>query len=402
MTSASHPVNFVRLLLLSLSVALAALVGTLPVGSFLQNRLLPFLLAAEAIVFVGGYLYSHRDQKPVTEGAGGLEYLLRALSAISLWGFVGLLTLFVYKGLELFLRLVGSSLNWLGLSIAFNATTIAFYLTFAFALVCGLGVAAAIGQSIATRIYSVSVSSRNVDYSKTLGAQNRIYLYIALTLLALNVMVVLDFFVTGKGFWFHVVLQLIPYLASAWLLDLGTRVYTDSEIVKGIARMFRAQGFDVVISPRATDPKLQGMLTGIDMLATKPNEAYVIQVKTASSSTADVDWTVGSGLQTKAVVLGVPEIAEELGLASLSGKKILPLLIICGRKKDQTLEEFSSRYHLDVVTLDAEAVNRLPVLLTTKELLEFAEKHFSQTSTASAVSSSELGEGVMHKGETWA
>jgi hypothetical protein len=402
MTSPSHPVNPIRLLLLSVSVAAAALVGTLPVSYYLHNRFLSFFLAAEAVIFVGAYLYSRRSDRPVSEGAGGLEYLLRALSAISLWGFLGVMTLGLNVGFSWFFRLIARLVAWFSGSQPFDTANIAFYFTFGVAALFGLGIAAAIGESIATRIYSVS-SSRNVEYSKTLSEQSRTYLYLMLNLIALAAMVFLVSRFGGKGgFFFHLVLQLIPYLGSFWVLNLGTRVYSDSEVVERIGRVLRAMDFEVVFSPRTIGQELQSLLAGVDMLATRTNEAYIIQVKTASSSASDVDWTTGSGLRIKAATLRIPEIAEKVAGASLSNKNVIPLLIICGRKQDPSLAEFLREQELQVVMLDSEAMNLLPAIRSDAELIAFGEKYFPQMARTAVATGIESDMPVIRKGEQWA
>jgi len=403
MTSSSHPVNFVRLLLLSVSVALAALVGTLPASYYLKTRYLSYFLAAEAVIFVGLFLYSHRSESPVSEGAGGLEYLLRALSAISLWGFLGVSILGFNEIFSLLFRLMARLLAWISGSQPFDPANITFYFTFGFAALFGLGVGAAIGRSIATRIYSVSLSSRNLEYSKTLGEQTKLYVYLVLNLLGLAAMVFLVYRFGGKsGFLFHLVLQLIPYLGSAWLLNLGTRVYSDSEVVEGIGRVLRFMDFEVVFSPRTSDQDLQSLLTGVDMLATRTNEAYIIQVKTASSSASDVDWTTGSGLRIKAATLRIPEIAQKVEGGSLSNKTVIPLLIICGRKQDPSLVEFSREQELEVVPLDNDAVSQLPTLRSKAELIAFGEKHFPKMAAAAVATEIEADKQMIQKGEQWA
>jgi hypothetical protein len=366
------------LLLLSVFIALAALVGTAPASYFLHSRALLYWFAGEAIIVGGAYLYSNRSGAPISQPASTLEFLLRGLAAVSFWGFLGILTISTYQFLFLIIRLIAFLIHWAGFGLTINAATISFYVTFVLAVGLGLGIVAAISEAVTSRIYSANESSRSAIYSLALGGQARTWLYAFLNLAAIAVMVVLLRLFGGvKGFWFHFLVQCIPYAASGWLLSLGERVRGDSETVEAVGRLVSSLDFDVVYAPRAEDPSLQTLLSGVDIIATRGDQAVIIQVKTGSSSTDAVDWTAGSGLRLKAKALQLPTIAEKLETVHLAGKHVEPLLVICGRQQDPSLTQYSAEENLSVVPIDMATINRVLNLTDDGEIKALAQQYFA-------------------------
>lgn len=398
MSSPPALVKLGKLILLAVFVALASIVGLAPASFFLRSPTLLYWFAVEGIIVAGVYLFALRSETVVGGGAGILEYLLRGLAAVSFWGFLGVIWLILYGILYGVLKLVGLLITWLGIGLTINTASLAFYISFGFALLFGTGIAVAIAQNITSRLYSANISSRTVAYSQALGGQGKTWMYLVFSLLALSAMGALLWWADeSRGFWFYFGLQCIPYVSCLWLLGLGVRVRKDSEVVKAIGMLLRATGYDVIFSPHSQDATVQTLLSGVDMIATRGNQALIIQVKTGSSSAVAVDWTAGSGLRMKAKALQLPDLCQKVEVVSLINKEVEPLMVLSGRDQDESLAQFSQEHFLPVVTIEMAMIDRILALADVDELRALAQKYFPRLAAnrdgSSAASEEHLTEG---------
>jgi|GEM_PF-5137977 len=368
-------------LILIFLIGLAAIVGLAPVCYFFGSPKLMYSFAIEGILFASVYLFSRKADYPVVNGPSPLEYVIRFLIAISFWGALGFFWFLIYGLLYWVVRLLNLLLTWLAFK-PISVHSIAYYVSFGFALVCGIGISAAIAQNISTRLYSARVSSRVTSYGIALRAQTRTWLYLIATIAALGAMfVVLRNLGEGRGFWSYFFLQLVPYVAAYWVLGLSVRARRDYEIIDAITKLLKSLDYVVTFSLHSQDPTIDSLLSGLDMIATKENFALAIQIKTVNSSTAPLDWTHGSSLRQKAKALQLPEICNQVELVHLVGKEVRPLMVIVGREVDESLRLFAVESHVRIVVIDIEEVDRI---LTSEgaELKALAEKHFGDEASA--------------------
>lgn len=397
-------------LILAFFIAIAALVALAPATYYLApnsfyfgpRKLLLYFAAVGALVAAISF-FARGSESPMAHGPSPLEYLLRGLAAVSFWGFLGVFWLGLYGILYWLARFISFVSVWLN-GPSFNASRVASYVSFCFALLIAIGIAAAIAQNITNRLYSIKVSSRIASYNQVLRGQAKTWVYSALSVAALLFMGFLIHYSSKPwGYGGSMLLQAIPYVSCAWLLGLGSRVRKDSDIVDAIGRLLRAMDYQVVFSPRVADPSFQSLVSGLDIIATKENHALVIQVKTQSSSFAPVDWTAGSGLRMKAKALEQPELLEKLDIPSLSDKEtITPLLVLVGREQDSTLGEFSREESLPVVLIDMELIGKILVTEDPGMLRALADKYFQNIAASGDVSAnSPQGQGIVKEGQ-WA
>jgi hypothetical protein len=385
--------------------AVVALVPTIwyvaPQNYYFGHRKLLLYFGALGVVVAAAFFLSRRAEDPLTHGPSKLEYLLRGLAAVSFWGFLGVFWLILYGILYLLARAISYGSVWL-IGYSFSATTVAFYISFAVALLTAIGIAAAIAQNITNRLYSVKGNSRIVSYNQVLRGQAKTWIYSVLSVAALLSMGLLIHYSSSRwGYWSTMLVQFIPYGSCAWLLGLGSRVRKDSDIVDAIGRLLKAMDYQVVYSPRVADPSFQTLVTGLDIIATKGEVALVIHVKTQSSSLSPVDWTAGSSLRLKAKALEQPELLKELDIPLLNDKKtITPLMVLVGRDQDPTLEEFSKEESLPVVLIDMELIGKILATESRDELRALADKYFQNIATCGEVSSSPpQDQGVVQEGQ---
>jgi len=346
-------------LILIVLIGLAATAGLLPVCSFFGGPRLMLSFAVEGVLFATIYLFSRRADFPVTHGPSVLEYILRFFSAVSFWGALGVVWLFVYGLLYGSVKLLNLLLVWLKFE-PFGVHTFAYYGSFGFALLCGLGISAGIAQNISTRLYSARVSSRLASYGSALRAQSRTWQYLAATVVALVVMfVILRRIGEGRNFWIYFLLQQIPYFAGYWILGLGVRARRDYEIVDAITKLLKSLDYGVIFSLHSKDPTIEALLTGLDMIATKGDSALAIQIKTINSSSAPVTWTHGSSLRQKARALQLPDVCGQIELVKLTGKKVSPVMVIVGREQDESLKIYAEESHLRIVVIEIEDIDRI-------------------------------------------
>ncbi|HZE63713.1 MAG TPA: hypothetical protein VE056_07530, partial [Pyrinomonadaceae bacterium] len=107
-------------LVLAFSIAIAAAVGLAPAIYYVAphnyyfgpNRLL-FYSAAQGAFVAAFYFFAAESEAPLAQGPSALEYLLRALAAVSFWGFLGVIWLIVYGAVYWLVRLIGLVSVWL-------------------------------------------------------------------------------------------------------------------------------------------------------------------------------------------------------------------------------------------------------------------------------------------------
>lgn len=370
----------VEKLLLILLIGVSAIVGLVPACFYFRSRSM-FLFSLEGILFGSIYLFSRRSDYPVAHGPSLLEYVLRFLSAVSFWGALGFLWLLVHKLFSWVARLVSLVLTWFEFE-PFNVHRVAYYSSFVFALIFGIGIAAAIAQNISTRLYSARVSSRLASYKRALTEQGRTWLYLILTVVFLSgVYVSLWILGEGKNFWIYFVFQLAPYFAGYWILGLGVRARRDYEIVDAITKLLKSLDYSVVFSLHSKDPTIESLLSGLDMIATKENHALAIQVKTINSSTAPVTWTHASSLRQKAMALQLPDVCNQIELVKLTDKDVRPLMVLVGRDPDESLKAYADELHLQIVIIDIEDVGRI-LASHGEDVKTLARKYFGAESSA--------------------
>ncbi len=376
-------------LILAFFIADAAMVGLAPVIFYLapENHFLgPFKLlscfAALGAFVAAVYFFAADSDLPLAHGPSGLEYLLRALAAVSFWGFLGVIWFNLYAIVYWIARLIRVISIWVN-GPRFSASSVAFYISFAVALMIAVGIAAAIAQNITNRFYSIKVTSRIASYNQVLRGQAKTWVYSALSLAAIFLML---FLISRPGrswgFWTYYGFQWIPYVSCAWLLGLGARVRKDADIVDAVGRLLKAMDYEVVFSPRVTDPAFQSLVAGLDIVATKENRALVVQVKTLSSSVAPVDWTAGSTLLMKAQALEFPAVREMLDLPILKDTETVnAILVLAGRAQDPSLEAYATKESLPVAIVEMEGIEKILKTQDPGELRELADQYFHDLKT---------------------
>ena len=356
---------------LSAFIALAGLVGLAPSAFYFKSPKLLFFFAAEGAVV--GFLSLFSRIKRVSYGLGPAECLLAGLASVALWGFLGIAWLSTYGVIYWLARLVGLVVS----RVANSADSIAFSISAVLCAIFAIGIALVIAENITRRYFSSAVSSRTAYYYRALRELKKTWLYTIASGIGLAVMGAILWKVRGQsGFWLYLVLQFIPYVASFWLVTLGTRARDDSQVFFAVVQLLKLAGYQTVISPHSENTIFDTVLAGVDLVAFNEKYAFIVKVKTRSGSVAPVEWTVGSSLKQKVRTLQFSDSSISYDLDYLTKRKLFPLVVVCGREPAQSLSEFSREENVPVVTLSMDVIDRVLEKDET-EVKRLAAEHFS-------------------------
>lgn len=377
---------------LSIFIAVAGLVGLAPAALCFNSPKLFFFLVAEGAVVA--FFSVFNKAKRVDYSLGLMECLFVWLSSVAFWGFLGIAWLLSYKVVYWLLRLVGLLFS----SVSTKADPIGFVVAAVIAIIFTLGIALAIAENIQRRYLSGAESSRTAFYYRALRGQNKTWLYAFASMFGLAVMGAILWKVhTQAGFWLYFGLQWVPYIASFWLLNLGVRARNDSGVFFAVVRLLDVAGYQTIVSPHSDNAIVNGVLSGVDLVAFNQKHTYIIKVKTRTGSTEPVEWTVGSSLKQKvrALQFGTPSIRD---LEYLKDRTVHPLLVLCGREEAQTLIAFSHEEDVPIVKLPMEVIDRI-FEADLEEVTKLADQYFSSLAKDTKEVTTELAQ---PRGDQWA
>ena len=357
---------------LSLLVVVAGLIGLAPAGVFFKNP--AFLITIVSIGAIASFLTFLGRAQTVSFRPGWFEWFLVVLVSVASWAFLGIAWLAVYTTIELLVKLV--SLIFDGLLN--HAQNIAVISSFVLSAVMAFGVGITIAENITRRFFSPEISSRAAYYYRSLRQQGKIGLYLLMSLIALASMGAILYLLGSAGsYLMYLGLQFIPYMSLIWLLRLGVKARADSEVFLAVVKLLESAGYQTVISPHSEDMIVDRLLSGVDMIAYDRKHTFLVKVKTKSSSSDPVEWTVGSSLQNRVKALAFYGPNSPANLPYLHEHDVQPLMVLCGRTPHQSLTDFSDEENVPVVALDMKVIDEVIETGNDEVVKKLASEHFA-------------------------
>jgi len=372
------------------------LAGLAPVVVYLGGPwYLAFFTAAAALLAWG----SGGKGVQAVEGyrPGLIHYAVAAQTSLCLWGLLGVVWFGLYGMAYWVFRLV----VWVAsvVKIASNARapwehTWAFYVSMVFAAFVGLAVATSSSESMTRLLHAEGL--RYVRRSKALLCWALLLGAIVAVLVGLRFAG--PYFAGPSGerapFLPYLILQFVPYIFGLPALTIEKSGGKKNESVEAVCRLFESAGYEVIRSPRSPDSFIDPVLSKLDLLASRGKRLFAVEVKTTDDSTEPVDWSAASSLLTRVRALeysynehwaGTQD--EDVG-AAISDRRVEPLIVLVGRKQDESFAEFTRAKSFPVVELKGEVLQQVAETRDPERLKEIARESLQAIEAPHAVASS--------------
>ncbi|HEX4632067.1 MAG TPA: hypothetical protein VH188_14000 [Chthoniobacterales bacterium] len=249
-------------------------------------------------------------------------------------------------------------LNVCGLAVAPHANAIAFYPTIFFLAVFGLGFVVTLVRGLQQTLYPETIDGRSAFYP--LVAQGPLKVTIRVLAVAVPLLLLVLLFALGiRATWIYIALQLFLVYGSAPTWQGVTRTQTPTlspQIEEGVAKLFRACGWEVLVTPKspATDD-FSALLSVIDLIAEGPQGAFAVEICAAGAEDSErADIAQASNLQTTAWRLS--DYRVQLGIHA---ETVRPALVLVGRTAGPHLESFSARSDIPIIQIPAEILQKI-------------------------------------------
>lgn len=304
------------------SVPLALTPAFLLVGDF---NLLYYAMAAAAIIGVG----SVRRVAPMPGLLRFSDYVLEFLRSLFAPAVAGLMWMTFYGAVYWFCRLI----QWLG--VGANPHSIACWTSIVLGAFLAMGMVLSNIEELHRRIHGAV--SGAIPYPGWRSAASK-QLVVALVLCAATVGVT-SLYSRSTGLYIAIAAGLmfatVPFSAAA-----SKRPALDRErAIEAVAKILRADGYEVDVRPRTFDPAIDALLEPLDVFARKEDRGFALHVRAAYGG--KVDWSVASALRTAALVYGDRDQFE-----------VQPVIVLLGSRADESLRWFGARESVRVLELD--------------------------------------------------
>lgn len=168
--------------------------------------------------------------------------------------------------------------------------------------------------------------------------------------------------------WLASALLVVLVYTSAMLEGMGggggeTRIKHRG--LRGLERAFEAAGYETIRSPRTGRSGIDPLITTVDLLASAPGSAWVVEIKAVGKDA--VEWHEASRLRNAAYVMQETLAEEDPSI------RVEPLLVLAGRPRGESLDRYLEREAMRVVVVDGadlEAAGGEPDEARLRELAE--------------------------------
>jgi hypothetical protein len=343
--------------------AVAAFVGLFPIAAFLDRVL--WLAGFTIFIFFGVRQAGGRPQTGAVQAPrvrsvapSPAEFILAAAGSVLPPAAGGMLGFLIYAAVYWITGGIALFLNLCGVAVAPDATAIAFYPTIVFLVLFGFGFVVNVVRQIQQTLYPETADGRSAFYSLVAQGGFKVTVRVLAVVVPLIVMAVL-FALGVRATWIYVVLQIALVYGSSptWQGVARTHTPTPSpQIEEAVAKLFRANGWEVMVAPTspATDD-LGALLSVCDLIAEGPEGAFAVEIGPADEKDSErADIARASNLQTTAWRL--LDYRERLGIQA---ETVRPALVLVGRTAGPRLESFSARSGISIIQIPAEMVKKI-------------------------------------------
>lgn len=144
------------------------------------------------------------------------------------------------------------------------------------------------------------------------------------------------------------------FLYTAVALDGLHRPSGDSarrqRTVRALAKLLGAAGYEAHTAPRTGRTEVDPLIANVDLLALSPRRALVIEVKDGDGGGQPVEWHEASRVRTAAWAL------EEVLREEQGSIEVVPVLVLFGRKRHPSLDQYLRDEPLTVAEIDDPAL----------------------------------------------
>jgi len=166
------------------------------------------------------------------------------------------------------------------------------------------------------------------------------------------------------GFYIALQFALAGWTAIASPLEAPSRCLDKASVVRALAKLLEAAGFQVDIEPRTSDEDIDHLLGPLDLYARRLSQALAISVVVREAG-GEVGWSSATELRSAAFLYGDDQHYH-----------IEPLLVLLGRQPSDSLKQFAASGAVLIRQFEDDSVLRR-VLATsdTEELRRLAEEY---------------------------
>lgn len=344
----------------------SAVVGFLPYAIFLRR----FPVSTPAVALIVAAVVSawrlRRMSSLATEKPSVGEMLLGGWSNVALSATVSLWGMGVYWLTKGALLAVPAVAGWLGVAIRPDPDFWADWVSLGVVLLAGVGVLTVASSELVESLYSTTAGARSPFFALLVEKYRLGFMMVASLVFVLVVTALL------RSHPRILALCLGLYLLySGASLDVLGRAGADTRgrqsCLRGLSRSLESAGYSAVLSPRTGRPDIDPLITTVDLLASSPQRAWVIEVKAEGPGKGPVEWHEASRLRNAAQVMQEVLAAEEPTV------EVEPLLILVGRRRGDSLDRYLQREAMRVVELEEDGLAELgdePEETRVRELLE--------------------------------
>jgi hypothetical protein len=293
------------------------------------------------------------------------EWLLAGWNAVGI-GASASLVAFIWYGMAYALIwafvLAANAIGW---AIAPSPSTGATYVAAVMLAIIGLSGPVLAAKQIPVKLYPGIAGIRSTYYSL---ADRPWMLALVASIVAAGCILGLTVFgLDLRGFWFALLLTLTLAGTSSPLLEPGeTRGPSESgnTVLRAVARLYAAAGYEVVERPRTDDPELDPLVATVDLLASAGDRAYAIQTVVIDSPQTEVEESTVFDVRA-----GAKGLQRALRGPNAGDVRVEPYLLVVGGRLGEHMQDLCRDVGVSLVHLaDTESL-REAVVATDKHRL---------------------------------
>jgi hypothetical protein len=118
-------------------------------------------------------------------------------------------------------------------------------------------------------------------------------------------------------------------------------------VSRAVQKLLRASGYHVLERLQTHEPDLDRLIAVFDLVARAGSNVLAIQFKTGNESSPAVTWTEAASLRTATLA-----IYKAVQLFDVPVRIVRPVLILAGRKADETLKTFCEQQSIHLVEIE--------------------------------------------------
>jgi len=324
-----------------------AILGVAPFAFFLKSGLFFSVYIAIVIVITLIGIFRVKIESTATPTIG--EYALAALGILCFHTIAGLTGSVFYIILLWGTRLVQLAASWIGWEVHSNPYAIAKWPSVILSILFGGVYAFESFKSVRRTLFPAKAGIRSMYYVMLHGRRVDIHMfYYPVVALLFCTIIVLIFRGHRSAFVFASQLFLLfVSLLPMLMLQSSRGLPLKREVVLAMIKLASVLGYKVIESPHTKDPEIDPMLVGVDLLLSKGQHAWLVDIKTSLRTAEPVQAWDASTLP-----LAARALSKFVSRGESSPITVTPVLVLIGRSPSDSLRELAKDVNLRLVTFD--------------------------------------------------